>query len=641
MRPVRTWRALMIACALCAVGASPALAGPAYTPITGSPFAAPSTSTSAWTAALNPNGTLLATPSFFGGSVTMFKVDPGSGTMTALGATNLTTVANGQIGNPVAVAFANAGATSYLAVVGEGGPNNVALYSVTSGGALTLIKAVTLGGVTEGVAFNSAGTRLAVGTISGVVQVYSVPDLTATDSKTLTGQAGGLAFNPSGTLLAVTLFDKALVQVYTIAGNGTLTAVAAGDRYRHEARSGRVQPGRRPARSRQRCRQLGLDVHRRRLRCPHPGRQHQPDGSQSGLGCVQRDGSPARNRQQGRRFALVVLRRPDRLADPGQRIADAHRHGQRAAGGGVRPGGWLAASSLTTGAIAVFAPAAPSATISSPTPGAHTYALGAVVGTAFTCADSTFGPGIASCTDSGGGASPGGRLSTSSIGAHTYTVTARSSDGQTSQTALGYRVAAKPSVSITVPRSGRTYRIRQRVSTAFGCREGAGGPGLVTCADSNGVSASHGRLDTTHFGRHSYSVTAISADGLQTLRSIAFRVAAAPSVTIGSPVAGAHYGVGQRVTARYGCADGLGGPGIASCHGTVRRGKRITTSRARPPPVHGGRAVQGRAADHAVGRLLRRITAPSPDPARSSSGNPFQTVARAGRRPRHGSAPSS
>ena len=243
-------------------------------------------------------------------------------------------------------------------------------------------------------------------------------------------------------------------------------------------------------------------------------------------------------------------------------------------------GGWLAASSLTTGAIAVFAPAAPSATISSPTPGAHTYALGAVVGTAFTCADSTFGPGIASCPDSGGGASPGGRLSTASIGAHTYTVTARSSDGQTSQTALGYRVAAKPSVSITVPRSGRTYRIRQRVSTAFGCREGTGGPGLVTCADSNGVSASHGRLDTTHFGRHSYSVTAISADGLQTLGSIAFRVAAAPSVTIGSPVAGAHYGVGQRVTARYGCADGLGGPGIASCRGTARRGKRINTSRA-------------------------------------------------------------
>ena len=95
MRPVRTWRALMIACALCAVGASPALAGPAYAPITGSPFAASSTLTTAWTAALNPTGTLLATPDFFGGSVTMFKVDPGSGTMTSLGATKLTTVANG------------------------------------------------------------------------------------------------------------------------------------------------------------------------------------------------------------------------------------------------------------------------------------------------------------------------------------------------------------------------------------------------------------------------------------------------------------------------------------------------------------------------------------------------------------------
>ena len=212
MRPVRTWRALMIACALCAVGASPALAGPAYTPITGSPFAAPSTSTSAWTAALNPNGTLLATPSFFGGSVTMFKVDPGSGTMTALGATNLTTVANGQIGNPVAVAFANAGATSYLAVVGGGGPNNVALYSVGGAGTLTLIKAVAFGDLIEGVAFNSAGTRLAVGTTQrDRADVQRVPD-GSRRGRFCDDRGPGRRDSrsaQSGTLLAATDFDTA------------------------------------------------------------------------------------------------------------------------------------------------------------------------------------------------------------------------------------------------------------------------------------------------------------------------------------------------------------------------------------------------------------------------------------------------
>ncbi len=397
MRPVRTWRALMIACALCAVGASPALAGPAYTPITGSPFAASSTSTSAWTAALNPNGTLLATPSFFGSSVTMFKVDPGSGTMTALGATDLTTVANGQIGNPVAVAFANAGATSYLAVVGEGGPNNVALYSVTSGGALTLIKAVTLGGVPEGVAFNSAGTRLAVGTISGVVQVYSVPDLTPTDSKTLTGQAGGLAFNPSGTLLAVTLFDTALVQMYTIAGNATLTAVLPA-----------IGTGTKPA-------AVAFSPGGGLLAVANDADSSVSMYTVAGSGALTPVGSTSQTAASPVSVAFSATGRLLATANKGDDSLSLFSVAQTGSltqvsgspmptGTGSVPqavvfgqGGWLAASSLTTGAIAVFAPAAPSATISSPTPGAHTYALGAVVGTAFTCADSTFGPGIASC----------------------------------------------------------------------------------------------------------------------------------------------------------------------------------------------------------------------------------------------------
>ena len=53
-----------------------------------------------------------------------------------------------------------------------------------------------------------------------------------------------------------------------------------------------------------------------------------------------------------------------------------------------------------TATIAYTVAGAPTATITTPTTG-HTYAVGQVVPTAFTCADPT-GPGIATCTDSNG-----------------------------------------------------------------------------------------------------------------------------------------------------------------------------------------------------------------------------------------------
>jgi hypothetical protein len=61
-------------------------------------------------------------------------------------------------------------------------------------------------------------------------------------------------------------------------------------------------------------------------------------------------------------------------------------------------------------------------------------------------------------------------------------------------------------------------------------------------------------------------------------RSITFRVAAPPSVTISSPLAGQHYARGARVLADFRCRDGLGGSGIRSCHGSVARAKPIDTS---------------------------------------------------------------
>ncbi len=82
----------------------------------------------------------------------------------------------------------------------------------------------------------------------------------------------------------------------------------------------------------------------------------------------------------------------------------------------------------------------PTAQILSPESG-QTYNLNQTVPTAFTCADDPNGPGIQACTDSGGATNGTGTLDTATPGAHTYTVTATSQDGQTNTATIDYTVA--------------------------------------------------------------------------------------------------------------------------------------------------------------------------------------------------------
>ena len=80
---------------------------------------------------------------------------------------------------------------------------------------------------------------------------------------------------------------------------------------------------------------------------------------------------------------------------------------------------------------------APSAQVSSPA-GGVSYTRGQLIDASYACREGASGPGLASCA---GTVPAGTTVDTSTPGTHTFTVTARSNDGQTSTTTVSYTVA--------------------------------------------------------------------------------------------------------------------------------------------------------------------------------------------------------
>jgi hypothetical protein len=229
--------------------------------------------------------------------------------------------------------------------------------------------------------------------------------------------------------------------------------------------------------------------------------------------------------------------------------------------------------------------ASPTASISSP-PNQQTFSVGQVVLTSVSCEEAPEGPGIRSCLDSNGSSSPQGRLDTSTVGAHTYTVTATSQDGLTGTASVRYVVVGPPSAAITSPASGQTYIQGTAVGTSFVCTEAANGPGIASCSDSGGHSAPAGSLDTAALGAHTYTVKASSRDGLATSVSINYIVVAPPPPSATLTVSSTSGRTDTLAVTCQGypgqeCADEL------ALSATVReRGKTVVglTARKRPAP---------------------------------------------------------
>jgi hypothetical protein len=108
------------------------------------------------------------------------------------------------------------------------------------------------------------------------------------------------------------------------------------------------------------------------------------------------------------------------------------------------------------------------------------------------------------------------------------------------------------------------YSLGQSVGSSFACADGAGGPGISSCTASDG-SSSGAPVNTATGGAHTFTVTAVSRDGLSSTTSVGYRVLLPPRVLLPLPANGSVFLLGQAVRSWYLCADGAGGPGLKSC----------------------------------------------------------------------------
>jgi hypothetical protein len=124
--------------------------------------------------------------------------------------------------------------------------------------------------------------------------------------------------------------------------------------------------------------------------------------------------------------------------------------------------------------------------------------------------------------------------------------------------------AGPPSVSITTPADGATYRLNQVIKASYSCTDDPNGPGIASCTGT----VTHGSpIDTKSTGSHTFAVSATSTNGQSASKTVHYTVLGPP---VNCLTAGTH-----RISGKVRRSLAISGPGnwcVQSAHikGSIR-----------------------------------------------------------------------